>query len=59
MSLFPDQDRDKARRLDKAFDAINAKFGSSGIVRGSNLESKIEVGKKYKAQLDQKKKSGG
>ena len=59
MSLIPDQDRDKARRLDKAFDAINAKFGSSGIVRGSNLESKIEVGKKYKAQLDQKKKSGG
>lgn len=57
MSLFPDQDRDKARRLDKAFDAINAKFGSSGIVRGSNLESQIEVGKKYKAQLDQKKKS--
>lgn len=52
MTLFPDEGRDKARRLDKAYDAINSKFGSSTLVRGSSMQSKIEVGKKYKAQIE-------
>jgi len=56
MSLFPDENRDKARKLDKAYDAINSKFGSSTIVRGSSMKSNLNVGKKYQAQLEQKKK---
>lgn len=55
MSLFPDESRDKARKLDKAYDAINSKFGSAAIMRGSSMQSKLDVGKKYKAQLELKK----
>ena len=55
MSLFPDENRDKARKLDKAYDAINSKFGSATIVRGSSMKSNLNVGKKYQAQMEQKK----
>lgn len=55
ISLFPDEDRDKARKLDKTFDAINKKFGTATIQRGSSLQSKLNVGKKYQAQIEQKK----
>ena len=51
LSLFPDENRDKARRLDKAYDEINSKFGAATIMRGSNLQSQVDVGKKYKAQM--------
>lgn len=57
MSLFADEGRDKARRLDKAYDAINSKFGAATIMRGSNVQSKLDVGKKYRAQMEQKKES--
>ncbi len=56
MSLFPDERREKARKLDKAYDAINNKFGASTIVRGSSFRSDLNVGKKYQAQIEQKKK---
>ena len=56
LSMFSDADREKARRLDRAYDAINSKFGSSAIMRGSSIQSGLEVGKKYRAQLEQKKK---
>lgn len=56
LSLFPDENRDKARRLDKTYDAINLKYGSAAITRGSNIQSKLDVGKKYQAQLEQKSK---
>lgn len=55
-SLFQDEKKEKARKLDKAKDALNAKFGSATIVRGSSIQSKIDVGKKYQAQIEQKKK---
>lgn len=54
-SLFPDEAREKAKKLDKAKDALNAKFGSATIVRGSSIQSKIDVGKKYRAQIELKK----
>lgn len=55
-SLFQDESREKARKIDKAKDALNAKFGSVTIVRGSSIQSNINVGKKYQAQIEQKKK---
>lgn len=55
-SLFRDESREKSRKIDKARDALNAKFGSATIVRGSSIQSKIDVGKKYQAQMEQKKK---
>ena len=56
MSLFPDESKDKARKLDRAFDAINTKYGSATIMRGTSMQSKLNVGKKYHAQIEQKKK---
>lgn len=52
LSLFQDDRREKARRLDKAYDAINNKFGSATIKRGSSLKSDLQVGKKHKAQME-------
>ena len=54
-SLFPDEKKEKARKLDKAKDALNARFGTATVVRGSSVQSKIDVGKKYQAQIEQKK----
>ena len=55
LSLFSDEEREKARRLDRAYDAINSKFGASAIMRGSSIQSHLEVGKKYRAQMEQNK----
>lgn len=55
MSLFPDENKERSRKLDKAYDAINKKFGAATIQRGSNLQSDLRVGKKYQAQMEQKR----
>ena len=57
-SLFQDESREKARKIDKAKDALNAKFGSATIVRGSSIQTKLDVGKKYKAQMELQNKKG-
>lgn len=57
MTFFADERREKARKLDKAYDAINSKFGSATIQRGSNMNSELNVGKKHKAQMELQKKS--
>ncbi|MBR3952388.1 MAG: DNA polymerase IV [Oscillospiraceae bacterium] len=56
LSLFKteNENREKERRLDKAMDAIRSKFGSATVVRASNYHSEIDVGKKYKAQMENK-----
>lgn len=56
LSLFRDESRERARRLDKATDAINGKFGASTIVRGSSVHSSLDVGKKHRAQMELKKR---
>lgn len=38
MSLFDDTDYEKLEKLDKAMDAIRAKFGSGAVWRASNME---------------------
>ena len=55
-SLFQDERREKSRKIDKAKDSLNSKFGAATIVRGSSIQSKLDVGKKYQAQIEQKKK---
>lgn len=55
LSLFGGENKEKARQLDKAADAINQKFGSSTIFRGTDVGSDLRVGKKQKAQMDLKK----
>ena len=55
LPLFPDVRKEPSRILDKAYDAFNKKFCAATIQRGSNLQSNLRVGKKYQAQLEQKK----
>lgn len=55
-TLFPDESREKAQVLDRTADALNAKFGQATIVRGSRIQSKLDVGKKYQAQLEENRK---
>lgn len=55
-SLFPDEKRDREKKLDKAVDSIRNKYGSDTIMRGAVLQSGTNIGKKYKAQMDNRKK---
>ncbi len=56
LSFFPTESREKERKIDKAMDAIRNRFGSETVVRASNYNSELNVGKKYKAQIENKKK---
>ncbi len=56
-TFLPNKERDRLRELDKVVDTIRYKFGSEKISWGSTLQS-TEVGKKYKAQIDQGMKKG-
>ncbi len=55
MSLFDDGSREKARKLDRAVDAIRGKYGSEVIRRGSAMETSARIGQRYKAQTDPEK----
>lgn len=57
LTLFKDEGREKERKVDKAVDAIRNRFGSDMIVRGSALNSSLNVGRKYKAELENGEKS--
>lgn len=57
LSLFSDKQKEKARKLDRALDGIRSKYGSKMVVRGSVLDQDFQVGRKYQAQLENKKKS--
>ena len=52
ISLFPDEKKERSRKLDQADDAIHKKFGATAIQRGSSLQSNLKVGKKYQAQME-------
>lgn len=55
MQLFEDAHKEKERQIDKAVDEIRNRFGNDIIMRGSSLNSTIKVGRKYKAELENKK----
>ncbi len=52
ISFFEDEEREKARKLDRVVDDIRGKFGSGAIVRGSTCGTVREVGRKHKAQQE-------
>ncbi|MBQ8510019.1 MAG: DNA polymerase IV [Clostridia bacterium] len=56
MTLFPDERKERARQVDKAVDDIRRRFGSETIVRGTICQSAPDVGRKYKAQIENKQK---
>lgn len=54
ISLFDSEKKEKARALDKTVDTIRNRFGSDTIMRGVTYKSSVDVGKKHKAQIEQK-----
>lgn len=53
-SLFMDESREKARKLEKVHNAIKSKLGASVNIHGSSVQSKTDIAKKYSSQLEQK-----
>lgn len=53
ISLFQDERKDRARKLDQTVDALRSKFGVAAISRGSVTDATQRVGRKYKAQLEE------
>ena len=53
-SLFDDGRYDRARRLDRAVDALRGKFGADIVRPAATLDSSDRIGRKYKAQLEDK-----
>lgn len=56
LSMFQDDQKDRARKLDQTVDQLRSKFGVSAISRGSVTDATKRVGRKYKAQLDDRNK---
>ena len=54
ISFFEDEEKEKKRKIDKTVDNIRNKFGSDTVVRGTSYKTKTNVGKKYKAQMENK-----
>ena len=52
ISLFSDERRDKARKLDRAMDSIRSRYGADTILRGSVKGENDRIGRKYKAHLE-------
>lgn len=55
-SLFPDERKEKAGKIDQAVDKIRGKYGTGTIMRGSTLETPVNVGKRHKVQMDMERK---
>ncbi len=52
LSLFPDEHKEKTRKLDQAVDTIRSRFGHDTIAHGSIRASTLDVGKKHRAQTE-------
>ena len=57
-SLFAEAEekKTKSKQLDKTVDALRSKYGRSAVQRGALLQDTHEVGKKYKAHMEEGKK---
>jgi len=55
LSMFQDDQKDRARKLDQTVDQLRSKFGVTAISRGSVTDATKRVGRKYKAQLEEDK----
>ncbi|MBE7025732.1 MAG: DNA polymerase IV [Ruminococcaceae bacterium] len=54
MTFFTNPKREREEKLDKTVDGIRARFGSGAVVRGAVYKTPIDVGRKYKARLENK-----
>lgn len=56
-TFFTDAKRKQEEKLDKAVDGIRSRFGAGSVMRGAVYGDTIEVGRKYKAQMEARKKN--
>lgn len=54
-SFFTDEKREQEEKIDRAVDGIRARFGAGTVMRGAVYRAPIEVGRKYKAQMEESK----
>ncbi len=54
VSMFTDERNEQARLADKTVDELRRRYGSQAVVRGGVFLSGLEVGKKYRAQMENK-----
>lgn len=52
MTLFPDEQKEKSRKLDQAMDRLRGKYGLNTISRGV-CDTSSRIGRKYKAKFEQ------
>ncbi len=52
LSLFVDEEKEKQKKVDATMDSIRTKFGMDKIMRGSVMKNSMNVGRKFKAQMD-------
>ncbi len=55
-TLFTDERTERAKRMDMTIDALRSKYGSSVISRAAVMGNDGNIGRKYKAQLENKGK---
>lgn len=55
LSLFRDPKKEKNRKLDQTLDNIRKRYGMDKVQRGSTVQSPLDIGRKYKAQLENKR----
>jgi len=52
LTLFPDEHRERERSIDRTVDALRSRFGADTIVRGFSGDGRVIVGKKFRAQQE-------
>ncbi|HIT54258.1 MAG TPA: DNA polymerase IV [Candidatus Fimivicinus intestinavium] len=57
LTLFRNAQKERARKLDQALDNIRGRYGVDKMKRGSTFQMPLEVGKKYRAQLEENKEA--
>ncbi len=56
ISFFQDPKEKKETEIDKAVDKIRSRYGTDTVMRGAVYSAPIKVGKKYRAQMEEKAK---
>ena len=56
ITLFPDEKKERARKIDRAVDSIRGKFGPDTIIRGTTVGTDGRIGRKFKARSEEEKR---
>lgn len=55
LSLFEDQEiSDRKRKMEQSLDSLRKKYGADIIKKASRMDNAVQVGKKYRAEIEEK-----